>query len=241
MWFFICPTLFLSFYHHHQPGCYAFSSKSIVVQRKCGGSSHTNRNTVVHYFKTASSPLQSSSSVVDQEIDNTIQKEDPETYPTSLNDVKSLTEMAIYNYGTEQSLEALHRLSKLCSRRTPYKFTENNEQSTDEHTRSRRRISFVPNLLSESTVQSMVSNVQYMETQRWLSDNLDSVDGLPSLHLNLVSNGQPLFPSQDNEIDEELQQSQSDDDFEVGIRQLYQLIRPYVYEVLLPKVRNEIS
>ena len=47
----------------------------------------------------------------------------------------------------------------------------------------------------EITVQDILDVVK---SKQWLSTNPDSVDGLPSLHLNLITNGKPLFDINDS-------------------------------------------
>ena len=72
-----------------------------------------------------------------------------------------------------------------------------------------------------------------VEKKAWLCTNPDSVDGLPSLHLNLVSNGRPLVP---------LHESSSDpDDFDNSIRGLLLLVQPFLYEELLPMVNSLLN
>jgi hypothetical protein len=62
----------------------------------------------------------------------------------------------------------------------------------------------------------------------------DSVDGLPSFHINLVIEGKPLF--QDNShIDE------NDEGFRDGIHALHQLVQPHLYDVLLPQVNKLLN
>jgi hypothetical protein len=65
-----------------------------------------------------------------------------------------------------------------------------------------------------------------MEQNGWLSTNPDSVDGLPSLHLNLVSGGMPIA------------QGDALDDFQIGLQQLLSIVKPYIYDELLPTVQE---
>jgi hypothetical protein len=82
-----------------------------------------------------------------------------------------------------------------------------------------------------------------MEKQKWMSTNPDSVDGLPSLHLNLLSQGKPLLDNDNNNDDDKTKDNKNDEtidndesSFGSHIYKLYNLVRPYVYENLLPTV-----
>lgn len=72
-----------------------------------------------------------------------------------------------------------------------------------------------------------------MEAEGCLSTNLDSVDGLPSFHLNLVSNGKPLFLKPHTKCN-----TSSSSSTETSVRQLLDLVEPYVYNDLVPQVRQ---
>ena len=67
-----------------------------------------------------------------------------------------------------------------------------------------------------------------MEENGWLSTNPDSVDGLPSLHLNLISQGKPLFDSKDKDMDA----------FQHGIQRLLEIVQPHIENHLLPNVQK---
>ena len=58
--------------------------------------------------------------------------------------------------------------------------------------------------------------------------NPDSVDGLPSLHLNLVSGGKPIA-ERDADLPDVLEQ---------GLQKLFAMVKPYIYEKLLPNVQQ---
>jgi hypothetical protein len=144
-----------------------------------------------------------------------------------LNAIKSLAEIAIYECGTEAGLHALRDLAKLCQQRKPFDFSK--------HNNSDRLISHLPNLFPESDRVKFLQVVRFMESNDWLSQNPDSVDGLPSLHINLVSQAKPLFPVEETKRDNEK------DSFEDGIQRLYNIVQPYVYDELLPRVKAELS
>lgn len=149
--------------------------------------------------------------------------------------IRSLTKIAIYQCGTVEGLDALTELNELCNNRLPFDFDAHHRKegmlSVDDGSvvRGERVISLLPGFLPPRTVDSFLESVRCMEDQGWMSTNPDSVDGLPSLHVNLVSQGKPLFDKTASRDDEE-------DSFQNRIFQLYDLVRPYVYETLLPKV-----
>jgi hypothetical protein len=62
-----------------------------------------------------------------------------------------------------------------------------------------------------------------MQTRGWLSTNPDSVDGEPSFHINLVSNGQPI--------------ACSEGEFGLNLQRLIDVVIPRVYQDLLPRVQ----
>jgi len=168
----------------------------------------------------------------------------------NLENVKTLTAAAIFGCGTEEGLTALSLLNELCNRRLPFDFdsfhrrqTQNSSNggyvnSTNSSTadsfsgcialdEGERVISLMPKFLPQRAIDDFLESVRIMEEQGWMSTNPDSVDGLPSLHLNLVSQGKPLYESS----------FEDEDDFSFGnqIHKLYELVRPFVYETLLPE------
>jgi hypothetical protein len=141
--------------------------------------------------------------------------------------VRNLSEEAILFSGHTRGLEALLDLGELCDRRLPFDF---------ESTQSRAQgsvVSHVPNMLPRHVTENVFERVKALELQGLLSTNPDSVDGLPSFHLNLVSNGQPLVSTGDD-IDEL-------DGFELCLQDLLELVGPYVYDELLPKVNQMMN
>ena len=151
--------------------------------------------------------------------------------------VKFLTSSAIFHCGTEEGLAALGILNELCERRLPYDFDL--VQDSDEASASassansdqgERVISRLSKFLPEKTTNAFLDSVRVMEEEGWMSTNPDSVDGLPSLHLNLVSNCQPLFSSPVDDDEDGDQVS-----FENQTHNLYELVRPFVYDTLLPE------
>ncbi|GKY92830.1 hypothetical protein MPSEU_000252600 [Mayamaea pseudoterrestris] len=128
---------------------------------------------------------------------------------------------ALRHFNGERGLEALQSLAQLCQQRLPYqfKFASHNSDSLVRH---------VPSLLPKAVTQAIAERLDFMTLQGWWSTNPDSVDGLPSFHLNLISNGVPIL-SETNSYD-----GDNDDDFERNLRYLIHLVKPYIYEELLP-------
>jgi len=175
-------------------------------------------------------------------------------FKNDLETVKSLTTSAIFRCGSEEGLTALRVLNELCDRRLPFDFdsfysrqTENGiadnncgtaadaaSNTNDIPDQGERIISLLPKLLPEKTTNDFLESVRMMEDQGWMSTNPDSVDGLPSLHLNLVSQGQPMYISS-MDGDEEEDEDDEEVSFRSQIRKLYDLVRPFVYETLLPE------
>jgi hypothetical protein len=75
----------------------------------------------------------------------------------------------------------------------------------------------------------LFQKVEEMLQEGWISTNPDSVDGLPSFHLNLVSDGEPTA------------KGDALDDFQESLRDMLDLLHPYIYEVLLPHVQKSLS
>ncbi|VEU39929.1 unnamed protein product [Pseudo-nitzschia multistriata] len=173
---------------------------------------------------------------------------------TSHNDleaVKSLTRTAMYRCGTEEGLDALKSLRELCDNRLPFDFDSVHRRQTyggrfsspDPRNaaidQGEETISLLPGFLPTQAVGDFLESVRCMEEQGWMSTNPDSVDGLPSLHLNLVSQGKPLFDETPPSCDDSRESPSEycdEDSFESQIFRLYDIVRPYVYEELLPKV-----
>lgn len=86
----------------------------------------------------------------------------------------------------------------------------------------------LPQFVTSDTAEAVMKEIRDLEARGCISTNLDSVDGLPSLHLNLVSRGKPMqaAPGTNN------------DDFQNSLDRLLSLVRDPVYTVLLPRVRE---
>jgi hypothetical protein len=149
----------------------------------------------------------------------------PSIVASELDVVRRLTEHSIDKRGTEEGLDALAKLADRCTQRVPYEF----ESSTEPTDGPRSLVSKVPGLLPSSATDDLFQKVEEMIQEGWISTNPDSVDGLPSFHLNLVSDGEPTTKS--NALD----------DFQKALRDMLSLLHPYIYEELLPHVQESLS
>ena len=125
--------------------------------------------------------------------------------------VRDLTEKAILHKAEPEGLQALEHLGLLCARRRPFDF-----ERTATTSEIGSVLQKIPSLLSVESSREVLDQVQVLVDEGYLSTNEDSVDGLPSFHWNLVSGGEPL----------------NDDDG------LLEVLRPSLYEDLLPRVRQ---
>jgi hypothetical protein len=140
--------------------------------------------------------------------------------------VRNLSEKAILFCGDTRGREALLELGTLCDRRLPFDFESTQGPGQAEGS----VISHVPAILPRHVTEKVFERVKVLEREGLLSTNPDSVDGLPSFHLNLVSGGQPLVA-----LDED---KDNLDDFKLCLQDLLGLVEPYIYDELLPKVNQ---
>ncbi|KAL9180859.1 hypothetical protein ACHAXT_011312 [Thalassiosira profunda] len=148
-----------------------------------------------------------------------------------------LNEFAFRQRGTDQGIAALHALKLLSERRVPFDFAahEMHPPTIDGERRPQRRTNVVSRqkqVLPLNEIDAVMRIVNEIKARKWLSDNPDSVDGLPSLHLNLITNGKPLFERSDDDDDE------SEVTFSRCISDMVDILRPYLYDDLLPEVRK---
>ena len=158
----------------------------------------------------------------------------PEGYLTTIhgNDddftlMRYYTEIFIYHRGEAKGWNALETLKGLSQKRIPYDFHTASQQKPGGSTVARIR-----ELLPPETTRSFLRQVQQMEANGWLSTNLDSVDGLPSLHINLISNGKPLVP---------MHTTEGLSEFQIGIQKLNKLVQEHIYDKLLPEVNRLLN
>eukprot|EP00980_Cylindrotheca_fusiformis_P025848 scaffold14736_cov54-Cylindrotheca_fusiformis.AAC.1 len=155
------------------------------------------------------------------------------------------TELAIFHSGSSEDvdvvgLEALSQLSELCKHRIPYDFDDSTKSRSkdDNHHSMMRMIQRFDQLIPPKAVEAFLRQLQSMEENGWLSTNPDSVDGLPSFHLNLVSNGLPMFSSSK---EEKTTTTTTKEPFQMGVQKLLAIVRPYIYHELLPGVQELLN
>jgi hypothetical protein len=157
---------------------------------------------------------------------------DQEIVTKSASLVNSLTKTSIYQRGSIESHKAIQKLSDLCRQRIPYIFhNDNNKQNTNSISTG-SRILQIPKIIPTDTTEQVLQSVQCMLRDGCISTNPDSVDGLPSYHLNLVSNGMPVAQTNNND---------NQDSFQRRIGELRNLIEPYIYEKILPVARESLG
>ena len=166
-----------------------------------------------------------------------------------------LNNFILRHRGTEQGNTSLILHKMLCARRMSFQFTSRSDNEDDDGSnnsdgggrRRRNVISYQPSILSSSVVNEVNDILNVVKNRRWLSTNPDSVDGLPSLHLNLITGSKPLFGEDDEGVmmtKEEEEQSQDDDDlatFPKCINNLVKVLRPHLYDTLLPAARRLLN
>ena len=126
--------------------------------------------------------------------------------------VPFLNDFIVRHRGTDQGNTALDVQRMLCQRRVPYDFQSNKDLSDEDpqtskleraFQREQRRgrvphdgdlstVSLQKDVLPTSAVDKAMDIINEIKAKQLLSMNPDSVDGLPSLHLNLISNGKPM-------------------------------------------------
>jgi len=145
----------------------------------------------------------------------------------------------------DSGIAALNILGLLSSRSMKYYDNElnvtfeeskKNKEAQINPERGRNIIYPVTRLLDPSTIDAIRKLLHKIKREGLLSTNLDSVDSLPSLHLNLISNGRVLFQDAREE-----EPNQKDDVFQETINSMNSLLRPFLYEQLLPIARNVLK
>lgn len=143
------------------------------------------------------------------------------------NIVRAYSELAMNERGTELGLTALEILGLLSCRRISYQLSPD-ASTTTSHTRN--VVAVQRDLLPKEVTDNILDIMADIEAKGWLSTNLDSVDNLPSLHLNLVSGGEPIFKG--NDVDT------STATFEGSVMALWLLVKTHLENKLLPRVRE---
>lgn len=138
--------------------------------------------------------------------------------------IRNLTDEAIRERGTALGLAALDKLGELSARRMAFDFDYHNQSNQNG-----RLVSYIPQIIPHDATRAIFKIAQKMIENGWISTNPDSVDSLPSFHLNLISDGNPIVQSLENS---------SNTDFDGALAGLTKIIEPYVREKLLPRVQE---
>lgn len=138
----------------------------------------------------------------------------------SLSSIQRLTTDAIVCRGQPRGFLALEELAAMSASRRPFDVHASNKRprTSDESVLTR-----ISGVLHPSVTEGIRERVQDMQENGWLSTNPDSVDGEPSFHINLVSNGQPVACGAD--------------EFGLSLQRLIDVVTPHVYHDLLPRVQ----
>jgi hypothetical protein len=163
---------------------------------------------------------QSISSVVFSSITTLSLEADTVAVHDPVRHVCKYTREAIRYRGQPRGLTALEKLGELCFIRASYDFDKDLERKDQSVLAPQQH------LLPSSVTEAFNTQVHVMEQNGWLSTNPDSVDGLPSLHLNLVSTGKSVA------------RQDPLDDFHRGLQKLLAIVEPYIYGELLPRVQE---
>ena len=148
--------------------------------------------------------------------------------------VRHFTETAIKHRGQAKGFEALEVLAERCKERSAYSFDEPKQRQFPRNDkRTDTIVSRVKELLPYDVTTAFLKQVQTMEENGYMSTNPDSVDGLPSLHINLVSGGKPIVSA--SKAEDNL------NEFEQGVRTLLSIVQPYIYNDLLPEVNRLLN
>lgn len=149
-----------------------------------------------------------------------------------------LNEYAFKHRGTEQGNISLLVLQMMSKRRVAFDFEayEHKVQQQDHQSIERRKsvIAHQKQVLPSSAIDQVMNVVDEIKSRKFLSMNPDSVDGLPSLHLNLISNGKPMFDEADIVNDSD----STEDTFSQCISKMVDILHPHLYDDLLPSVRK---
>ena len=177
--------------------------------------------------------------------------------------MRYLTEYTFSNRGKDTAKKTLEILEMHCKRRLTFEFISDDHalpafQNDDDFLVHRTKISrcnrrgviaYQKNLIPSITRYEIRTLMDVIKRNGWLSTNLDSVDMLPSFHLNLVTNGKPLFHSNDtNDSGNEILNYENDNEddidhitglnFKTSVEQMRKHLEPYLYNELLPKAQK---
>jgi hypothetical protein len=178
--------------------------------------------------------FQASTLSLDRSEEASKTKEEP-VADIDISTIRRWTEEAIQCRGTISGLKALKSLREASEKRLPYIFEE--ENADFDVSKEVVNPELQRQLLPLAVTRDVSRIVKEMEAEGCLSTNLDSVDGLPSFHLNLVSNGKPLFPKNDDGS----AKKSVDPQFVQNVQKIRDLVGPHIYNELLPKVKKMVK
>jgi len=155
----------------------------------------------------------------------------------AVSEMLSLIDTSVRSRGEDEGQQALDTLKELSQRRIPYKFRYLLErQKSNSPLSSTGLVVALGQVIPTSIVELVLQEAKSLE--KYMSKNPDSVDGIPSMHLNLVVNGTAqgkMLPADQGEKD-----SLSNDPYQNAIHQLLLLIQPHI-EKLLEDLRTLIG
>jgi len=155
---------------------------------------------------------------------------------TNCSDKTKTADLEISN----KSFDALEIMSLLSTRRVPFDFINDKPTKTFEkelNGNEGKTISYFPSLLPSKTIDRLTKIMNDIKRQGWLSNNLDSVDELPSLHMNIISGGSPMFKNDINGED----YTETKNEFQNLVKQMYTTLEPHLYEEILPQVKRKLG
>jgi hypothetical protein len=147
--------------------------------------------------------------------------------------IRNFSHRAIHERETKNGLEALRILAEKSQQRLPYPsllFLDREDPPRHGRPGGGAVVQRFRKLLPSNTTDAFLQQVRELESRGFISTNPDSVDGLPSLHLNLVSNGRPVVTSAGA--------TNKNGDVHHGLQRLLSLVQDPIYTVLLPQVRE---
>ena len=138
-----------------------------------------------------------------------------------LQEVLECTGTAIQCRGSPRGYAALDRLGELSDRRTPFDFTSHVSSGVGTYLEPASLIMAHRELLPAETTAKCLRRVAEMEREGSYNTEPDSVDGVPSLHLNLVVRGKLVV--------------------DPACQDVFSLVEPFIFESLLPHVQEKMG
>lgn len=149
--------------------------------------------------------------------------------------IQHLHEYAFRHRGTVQGRISIEILALLSKERNSYQFQSSEDKV---YKQSRNVVELMKEVVPVDVVQEVHDYINIIKKNGWLSTNPDSVDGLPSLHFNLITNGKPLFDATSKSNGTVNIEGKDETSFEETIQQITTLLKPHLYDKLLTKVQT---